>query len=149
MIVGGRRPVSSDRTEAAASAAPLVAIMWPVMDLLAVTGIRAARAPNTFLMANVSATSFFGVPMPWDIVLFAAVRQLVIWALNVVVWLTIIYVVISWVNPHAPFAPAFDLLLRPLLTPIRRILPTIGGFDLSPMVLLIGVYVIQMVVARL
>jgi len=90
-----------------------------------------------------------GVPVPWDIVLLAAVRQLVIWALNVIVWLTIIYVVISWVNPHAPFAPAFDLLLRPLLTPIRRILPTIGGFDLSPMVLLIGVYVIQMVVARL
>jgi uncharacterized protein YggT (Ycf19 family) len=33
--------------------------------------------------------------------------------------------------------------------PIRRVLPTVGGFDLSPMVLLIGVYVLQMVVARL
>ena len=72
-----------------------------------------------------------------------------IWSLNVIVWVTIIYVVISWVNPHAPFAPAFEVLLRPLLAPIRRILPTVGGFDLSPMVLLIGVYVLQMVVARL
>ena len=58
-----------------------------------------------------------------------------------IVWVTIIYVVISWVNPHAPFAPAFEALLRPLLAPIRRVLPTVGGFDLSPMVLLIGVYV--------
>lgn len=90
-----------------------------------------------------------GMPVPWDIALLAAVRQLVIWGLNVIVWVTIIYVVISWVNPHAPFAPAFELLLRPLLAPIRRVVPAVGGFDLSPMVLLIGVYVVQMVVARL
>lgn len=90
-----------------------------------------------------------GVPIAPDLAIIAAVRQLVIWGLNVIVWVTIIYVVISWVNPHAPFAPAFDLLLRPLLAPIRRIVPTIGGFDLSPLVLLIAVYVLQMVVARL
>jgi YggT family protein len=90
-----------------------------------------------------------GLPVPWDIALLAALRQLAIWGLNVIVWVTIIYVVISWVNPHAPFAPAFEVLLRPLLAPIRRILPTVGGFDLSAMVLLIGVYVLQMVVARL
>jgi YggT family protein len=90
-----------------------------------------------------------GIPVPWDVALLAALRQLVIWGLNVIVWVAILYVVISWVNPHAPFAPAFEVLLRPLLAPIRRILPTVGGFDLSPMVLLIGVYVLQMVVARL
>lgn len=90
-----------------------------------------------------------GADIPWDIALVAALRQLVIWGLNVIVWVTIIYVVIGWVNPHAPFAPALDMLLRPLLAPIRRILPTIGGFDLSPMVLLIGVYVLQMIIARL
>ena len=36
-----------------------------------------------------------------------------------------------------------------LLTPIRRVVPTIGGFDLSPLVLLIAVYVLQLVVTRL
>jgi YggT family protein len=90
-----------------------------------------------------------GVPVPVDVALVASVRQLLIWGLNVIVWVTIIYVVISWVNPHAPFAPAFDVLLRPLLTPIRRVVPAVGGFDLSPLVLLIGVYVLQMVIARL
>ncbi|MDH4113969.1 MAG: YggT family protein [Burkholderiaceae bacterium] len=90
-----------------------------------------------------------GVAIPWDFALLAALRQLVIWGLNVIVWVTIIYVVIGWVNPHAPFAPAFEMLLHPLLKPIRRAVPTVGGFDLSPMVLLIGVYVLQMVVARL
>jgi YggT family protein len=101
------------------------------------------------LLAVVLMRAVVGMPVEWDIALIAALRQLVIWSLNVIVWVTIIYVVISWVNPRAPFAPAFEVLLRPLLAPIRRILPTVGGFDLSPMVLLIGVYVLQMVVARL
>lgn len=101
------------------------------------------------LLLVIAMRAVVGADIPWDIALVAALRQLVIWGLNVIVWVTIIYVVISWVNPHAPFAPAFELLLRPLLAPIRRMLPTIGGFDLSPMVLLIGVYVLQMVVARM
>lgn len=101
------------------------------------------------LLLVVAMRAIVGAPLPWDIALVAALRQLVIWSLNVIVWVTIIYVVISWVNPHAPFAPAFELLLRPLLAPIRRVVPTVGGFDLSPLVLLIGVYVVQMIVARL
>jgi YggT family protein len=101
------------------------------------------------LLLVIAMRAVVGADIPWDIVLIAALRQLVIWGLNVIVWVTIIYVVISWVNPHAPFAPAFEVLLRPLLAPIRRVLPTVGGFDLSPMVLLIGVYVLQMVIARM
>ena len=101
------------------------------------------------LLVVLALRGLFGAPMPLDVVLVAALRQLVIWSLNIVIWVTIIYAVISWVNPHAPFAPAFDMLLRPLLAPIRRVLPAVGGFDLSPLVLLIGVYVLQMVIARL
>jgi YggT family protein len=108
-----------------------------------------AAAIVVTLLLVVAMRAIVGADIPWDIALVAALRQLVIWGLNVIVWVTIIYVVISWVNPHAPFAPAFELLLRPLLAPIRRVIPLIGGFDLSPMLLLIGVYVLQMVVARL
>lgn len=90
-----------------------------------------------------------GVGVDWDLALIGALRQLVIWSLNIVVWVTIIYVVISWVNPHAPFAPALGMLLRPLLGPIQRIVPPVGGFDLSPLVLLLVVYVLQVVVARI
>lgn len=90
-----------------------------------------------------------GAEVAFEFVLLAALRQLIVWALNVVVWITIIYAIVSWVNPHAPFAPALGMLLRPLLAPIQRILPPVGGFDLSPLVLLLGVYVLQMVVARI
>ena len=50
--------------DAIVSSAPLVAIMCPVMDLFAVTGMACARAPSVCLMARVSAMSFLGVPVP-------------------------------------------------------------------------------------
>ncbi len=93
-------------------------------------------------------TAIGGLPLAWDFVLVAAMRRLIDWALTLVIWVTLIHVIISWVNPLAPVAPALAALLRPLLQPIQRILPNLGGIDLSPMVLLIGVYIVQMVVAR-
>ena len=89
-----------------------------------------------------------GADNSFDLLLMAALRQLIVWSLNVVVWITIIYAIVTWVNPHAPFAPALGMLLRPLLAPIQRILPPVGGFDLSPLVLLLAVYVLLMIVAR-
>lgn len=90
-----------------------------------------------------------GLSLAWDLVLIESLRQLVNWALTLVIWVTLIHVVISWVNPLAPVAPALAMLLRPLLGPIQRILPVIGGIDLSPMALLIIVYVLQMIVGRI
>lgn len=101
------------------------------------------------LLVVILIQQLLGVNFSFDFILLTALRQLVVWALNVVVWVTIIYAIVSWVNPHAPFAPALGLLLRPLLAPIQRILPPVGGFDLSPLVLLLGVYVLQMVVTRI
>jgi YggT family protein len=49
--------------------------------------------------------------------------------------LLILEVVFSWVNPHAPLAPFVQMLNAPLLRPIRRVVPLLGGLDLSPLVL--------------
>lgn len=68
----------------------------------------------------------------------AAVFSLLKSALYLVMLLAIVWAVLSWVNPHAPIAPALDALLSPLLLPFRRILPVVGGLDLSP----IGLFVV-------
>ena len=47
-----------------------------------------------------------GLSIAWDLVLIESVRQLLQWALTLIIWVTLIYVVISWVNPLAPVAPA-------------------------------------------
>ncbi|MCI4663702.1 MAG: YggT family protein [Neomegalonema sp.] len=54
-------------------------------------------------------------------------------------------------NPRQPFVyrlyTGINALLDPLLNPIRRVLPQTGGLDFSPMVLLLGLYVLQMALA--
>ena len=49
-------------------------------------------------------------------------------------------VVMSWlqVDPRQPMARAVWSLTEPVLEPIRRVLPAMGGLDFSPMVLLFG-----------
>lgn len=90
-----------------------------------------------------------GAGLAPDLIVIGAVRLFLLWGLNAVFWVTILHVIISWVNPHAPFAPAVAMLLRPLLAPIQRVVPTVGGFDLSPMVLLVGVYILQILITRM
>ncbi|MCY1537430.1 YGGT family protein [compost metagenome] len=70
------------------------------------------------------------------------------WALNLVVWLTLIQAVLSWVNPMAPMMPLLQALTDPMLNPIRRILPR-TSIDFSPLVLLIVAQIVLMVLARL
>lgn len=41
---------------------------------------------------------------------------------------------LSWVNPHTPVAPLLAAFNRPLLRPLRRHIPLLGGVDLSPLV---------------
>ena len=51
--------------------------------------------------------------------------------------LALVYVVLSWVQPQAPIQYTLGQLLQPLLAPIRRVLPTVGGVDLSVLLLIV------------
>lgn len=80
------------------------------------------------------------VPQPLVVLAFAVV-MLLRWALYTVMLLAIVWVVLSWVNPYAPFAPAIGVLIEPLLAPFRRVLPRLGGLDLSPLALVLVVQI--------
>jgi YggT family protein len=41
------------------------------------------------------------------------------------------------VNPYAPLAPAISQLTQPLLAPLRKVIPPIGGIDLSSLALIV------------
>ena len=71
------------------------------------------------------------------------------WAFNLILWLTLIQAILSWVNPLAPIMPVLHTLTAPLLDPIRRILPNLGGIDLSPLVLLVLAQIAIMVLQGL
>jgi YggT family protein len=85
------------------------------------------------------------VPLDWALLLPQVLGLLLHWALYMLTVLVFIYVLLSLVNPHAPLAPTFDLLTRPLLAPFRRALPLIGGFDLSPIAFLVLVQILLLI----
>jgi YggT family protein len=59
-------------------------------------------------------------------------------------------VVISWIQlaPDNPFARGVNALTEPVLGPIRRALPDLGGIDISPMVVLLGLRLIRAALLR-
>jgi YggT family protein len=63
-----------------------------------------------------------------------ALKALLRLAVYILIGALILQAVLSWVNPYSPLAAPAYQLTRPLLDPIRRIVPTISGIDLSPLV---------------
>jgi YggT family protein len=51
-------------------------------------------------------------------------------------------------DPYHPVRQGVDNLVRPLLNPIRRIVPPAGMFDFSPIILIILIQVVSNVLAR-
>jgi len=66
-----------------------------------------------------------------------ALVDLLRYSLYILIFAVLVQVVLSWVNPHSPVAYIFDAVTRPFLRPIRRLVPPIANFDLSPLVLLV------------
>jgi len=61
----------------------------------------------------------------------------------------ILYAVMSWVANQSVLADVLARLVAPLLMPIRRVLPLIGGVDLSPLVLLVILQIAAIVLGGL
>ena len=66
-----------------------------------------------------------------------AVRALLRLAVYILIGALILQAVLSWINPYSPLAAPAYQLTRPLLDPIRRIVPTISGIDLSPLIVIL------------
>lgn len=84
----------------------------------------------------------------WVIALASSVFTAIRWALNLIVWLTLIQAILSWVNPQAPMMPLLQTLTAPLLNPVRRLLPN-TTIDFSPLIVLVLAQVAIIVVAQL
>lgn len=66
--------------------------------------------------------------------------------LRIVFWAILIYVVLSWVSPggYNPGARLVAGVVEPLLAPFRRVIPLIGGLDLSPVFAVIAIQAVEM-----
>lgn len=59
--------------------------------------------------------------------------------------LALVYAVLSWLQPQSPIGATLGQLVEPVLRPIRRFVPTIGGIDLSVLILVILIQIGLMV----
>ena len=59
--------------------------------------------------------------------------------LYIYLFIIIVQVIISWINPGAynPITMIMYQLSKPILRPVRRIIPSAGGFDFSPLIILV------------
>jgi YggT family protein len=85
-----------------------------------------------------------------------AVLEVILFILNMYVWLLIAAAVLSWliafnvVNVRNQFVGMVaDFLYRitePVLRPIRNVMPNLGGLDVSPVILIIIIFFVQRVI---
>ena len=85
-----------------------------------------------------------------------ALLDVILIALNMYMWIVIAAVILSWlvafnvINTRNPFVAAVaEFLYRitePVLRPIRNLMPNLGGIDISPIILVLIIILIQRVI---
>lgn len=70
-------------------------------------------------------------------------------AVSGLIGLLIVYAVMSWVQARSPLADVIARLCEPILRPFRRIIPLVGGIDLSPLAVLVLLQVAMIVLGHL
>lgn len=82
-----------------------------------------------------------------------AIFQIIHVLLNVLWWIIVIQAILSWlvafnvINTYNDFVRslliALDRITAPIYRPIRRVMPDLGALDLSPLVVLLLIYIID------
>ena len=88
-----------------------------------------------------------------------ALIQIILILLDVLWWIIIIQAIMSWliafnvINTHNEIVRsiwiALDRLTEPLYRPIRKVMPDLGALDLSPMVVLLIIIILQTILPTL
>ncbi|MES9832172.1 MAG: YggT family protein [Candidatus Thiodiazotropha sp. DIVDIV] len=111
------------------------------IDLSSLILAWALKTAELFLVIMISGSSvnLLG-PLLW------AIPELIELTINIFLFGVLIQVILSWVNPGA-YNPATNLLYSltgPVMRPAQKVLPPVGGIDLSPMLVMIGLVLLKM-----
>ena len=114
---------------------------WDMASLLAALLIELAQFSLLWLL--------MGLGGSYVTVLILAVFGVVRLAISGLTGLVIVYAILSWLQSHTILTDVIERLVAPPLVPIRRIVPLVGGIDLSPLVLLVLLQVAAIVLGSL
>lgn len=110
-------------------------------SVVAVLVAQLAAIAAVFLLAT-------GVVMPAGALLWSALRAIVHAVINLYTFAIIVYALLSFVAPgtYSPAVGLLNALCEPLLRPVRRILPALGGLDFSPLLVIIALQALKILV---
>jgi YggT family protein len=82
-----------------------------------------------------------------------AILQTLSFILNIVWWIFLIMIIMSWlisfnvINTRNQFVASvwrvLNQITEPILKPIRRVIPAMGGLDLSPLIVFVIIFFLQ------
>jgi len=76
--------------------------------------------------------------------LISALAIVITTAFKLLFWILVIRAILSWVSKgQNPIEAVMIQLTEPLLSPVRRVIPAIGGLDLSMLVVLLGLQFLE------
>jgi len=69
---------------------------------------------------------------------------------RIIILLLIVHVVLTYfMSPFHPIRQRIDRIIEPMLNPIRRVIPTVGMIDFSPLILILLVQIVSIFLKRL
>lgn len=121
-------------------------IVGPLRRILPSMGpIDTASLVMAFVLSLIKSMALFMVITFQPIIWIAALLILIKTIGLLVFWVLLVMALMSWVSRgRSPVEYVLMQLTEPLLSPIRRMLPAMGGIDFSPMVLVLLLYVLNM-----
>jgi YggT family protein len=118
------------------------------IDLASVLLLLALKGLEIFLLFLLNGYALETLPM-----LIAAATELVRLTINVFFYAILMRAILSWFMPYGinqnPAGGLLVSLTEPLMRPARRLIPAVGGLDLSPIVVLVGLQLLQLALSHL
>ncbi len=110
---------------------------WDIATLLLAWAVQALSIALRLLL--------FGTAPALVPIVAVAFVDLARYSVYLLVFAVLLLAVMSWFRTYSPLAPALDAFTRPFLRPFRRYIPPVGGFDLTPLALLVLLQVVLIV----
>lgn len=89
----------------------------------------------------------FGLPNFLGLILLAFADSLKI-LFDTFFYAILLQVILSWVQPYSPLNTVLYQFVTPIMRPLQRLIPPVGGFDITPIPALIGLQLLAMLIVN-